>query len=239
MDYLGPSTNSLKSRSQDIVYPTESKASRTENHKQKEPNRSDVNYVALLSQNPVTNGPASSFERSSNFFPEKYTTKQQIYNSFLILTSAREAHSSIRSKTNSYRFLYMKSPRQWFKLSILIEFCSSSKYWAATRLARDERLFTPGFCTFNIECSLPQSLLRKIRAYLSADNDRSATANIRLCLSPEELLHEYKAQPPEMPLQSLAMTMEPPNMTESILEFLSDATWAAKKLSRARYSRLH
>jgi hypothetical protein len=222
-DYSGSPMYLLSSTSQDIVYLTEMKASTTENYKQEELDRDDQTYVALRSQNSfVTCEPTSSFERSSNFFPETFTTEQRIYPSSLIVTSAKEAHSSTRSKTNCYRFLYLKSPRQWFTLNISIQICSSSKYWAATRLTREERLFTPGFTSLSSECLLPQSLLDKIRAYLLADSDQSATANVRLCLSPEEVLHKYKAQVPEMPLQSLVITKESSNMAESILEFLSD-----------------
>jgi hypothetical protein len=215
---------SFSSRSNGVAYPAQMQATSTaENHRQKEPEGDNRSHHVLRSQKPfVAWEPTSSFEASSNFFPETYTTDQRLYTSSLIVTSAKEVHCSIQSKTNYYRFLYLKSPRQWFKLDISIEFCSSSRYWRATKLSRHGSLFPPGFANFNSECSLPQSLLDKIRDYLSRTGDHNENANIRLCLSTDDMIQKHQSQFLEIPFQSPILTTELSNMAQSILKFLDD-----------------
>lgn len=195
-------------------------ASPAENNQGKVPELDYKNHVTLRSHGSfVTCEPTSSFEASSNFFPELYTTGPQLLTSSLIVTSSKEAYSSIHSRINYYRVIYLKSPRQWSRLNISIEFCSSSRYWAATELSRHGNI-SPGH--FTPVCSLPQSLLKQVQDYLSEADDHQENANIQLCLSAEDIIQKQQSQHRRNPLQSSLMTAELPNIVQSILIFLDD-----------------
>jgi hypothetical protein len=53
-------------------------------------------------------------------------------------------------------------------------------------------------------------------------NDHNQNADIRLCLSPEDIIQKNQSQFLEIPFQSPMMTTEIANMTQIILEFLDD-----------------
>lgn len=101
----------------------------------------------------------STFESSPTFFPEIYTTNPRLPASSIIVTCSNELSSSTQYRTNYYRILYLKSPRQWSRMNIATQIPSSSRYWTATRLSQHEHT-SSGFFVIGFECSLPQSLLK-------------------------------------------------------------------------------
>lgn len=93
-------------------------------------------------------------ERFPNDHPEIYgkTMLPRI-----LITAYFELSLSKFSRTNYYRVLFHKSPRQWIHLNISLEIPTSSKYWAVTA-AQGNRKF--GFMAFYFKMfGVPTSLL--------------------------------------------------------------------------------
>lgn len=197
-------------------------AADTENYQKKARGRNDKGQAGFQSRESfVTCKPASSFEVSSNFFPETFTTDQRLPTFSLILTGAKETRSSIRSRTNIYNFLYLRSPRRWLSVDISMEFTPSSRYWTVAKLSQHQRLFSPGFIPGNPESSLPKSLLEKIQDYLLRA-DENDLVNVQHYLSTKDTIEKHQSKYLEIPCQSPIMTMKLSNIDPCILEFLDD-----------------
>jgi hypothetical protein len=190
----------------------------TERHRQgneREPNlQSSAGLTHVLPEPMVSPEPTSPFEVSRNFFPEIYTTDQQIPNSCLMVTSSYEENSSADFKANFYRFFYLKSPRHWRRLSISINICRSSIYWAATKISQHEystrdALFLTGVA------SLPYSLLTQIQEFLSGAEDLDEGVHLRFSLSNRDSLQKEHHK-------SLIHSFSTTIASQKILTFLDD-----------------
>ena len=84
-------------------------------------------------------GPATVLERSQKYLPETYTLEYQIPNSCMMILQSYEERSTVGLRTNVYRSIYYKSPRQWQWLTIYLEVRRCSKYWTATRISPTAR----------------------------------------------------------------------------------------------------
>ena len=130
-----------------------------------------LQIFAQLKGLPESNGllgPSSPFEGSSNFFPETYTTDARLPQSCLVVVRSFESESFGDFKTNRYETLYMKSPRQWCRLSIWIKINQHSTYWAATETSRQvhntrETIILVG------SAPLPYSLTTKLQMLLKEE----------------------------------------------------------------------
>lgn len=93
-------------------------------------------------------------EHFPNDYPEMYS-KSMLPK--VIITALFEETSSRFSRTNYYRMLFQKSPRQWIHLDISLEIPSDSKYWTVTALHSDPKY---GFLQTHMKAfGVPTSLL--------------------------------------------------------------------------------
>jgi len=73
--------------------------------------------------------PASRFEVSSSFFPELYTTGRNPLTIRIFTFSAFQENEACHSRTYSYGLFFMRSPRQWRRLTLSIIIPRQSKFW--------------------------------------------------------------------------------------------------------------
>ena len=147
-----------------------------------------------------------------------YTTDQKLPNSCLLVTSSYEESSSGDFKTNFYRLLYLMSPRQWRRLSVSINVCRSSIYWAATKISQHEYktrdvMFATG------AASLPYSLPTQIQEFILETEDLDEDANLQFSLSNQGSVQKqyHKSQ-----IHSFQITTESSKVSSEILAFLDD-----------------
>ena len=180
------------------------------------PERS-TGLVQVFPQQIVSSEPVGRFEKSQSFFPETYTMDSQLPNS-LFVTCSYEEMSSDCSRTNFYRLFYLKSPRQWRRISISINIHQSSIYWPATKVSQHE--FRTKDAVFLVgPGSIPYSLQNQIQDFLSEAEDLHEDAHIEFSLSNQlNLQRQYhKAR-----LPSISTYTESSNASSEILAFLDD-----------------
>ena len=141
-----------------------------------------------FSDSTISSEPATILETSQHFFPEAYTLESQIPRSCLVVINAYEQSASIKSLTNFYRLLYLKSPRQWYWLTVSIDFDRQSKYWTAVRTTRGGYKKSAVPCKTIGPALLPFSLLTQIQTFLCQDRDVGDAKRIYLTLSGKDVL---------------------------------------------------
>lgn len=137
--------------------------------------------IPAFSGSALCSTPATILETSQHFFPERYTLESRIPSLCLIPFDAYEQHSSADVTMNSYRLLYLKSPRQWQWLTMYIEVHRCSKYWAAMKVTRVPRKWQNPVLT--LAALLPQSLLTYLRTLLCEGKNIRDTQPIHFSLS--------------------------------------------------------
>ena len=162
--------------------------------------------------------PTSLFEVSRNFFPETYTTDQRLPSSCLLVISSYEENSAGDYKTNFYRLFYLKSPRQWCRLSISIKIHRSSMYWVATKTSQDEHNNADALYKDGVS-SLPYSLLTKIQEVLIEIDDVDPDVNLRFCISNPDFIQK---QPHKYCIDSFPTSIESSSACQEILTLLDD-----------------
>ncbi|KAL9046285.1 MAG: hypothetical protein Q9214_000840, partial [Letrouitia sp. 1 TL-2023] len=139
-------------------------------------NNSCAMFGPSLSPEPMT-----LLERSQNFYPESYTTDNLVPLSCLILNKAWEQCEGVDFKTNVYKLSYLGSFRHWHWLTISIQIHRSSRYWTATKTTLQNKYRQFKGAEWRSIFVLPNSLLKKMQAFLCQVerlNDHSC-----LCLS--------------------------------------------------------
>lgn len=125
---------------------------------------SDTTYEDVMST--ATPNPSTILDTSPNFFPELYSTANRLPVSSLLITSSYEESHSFQCTTNFYRLFYLKSPRQWRRLSMSVTVRRSSTYWLAAKLAQDE--YSVQDCNYLTgPASIPHSLVTQVQNILS------------------------------------------------------------------------
>lgn len=138
--------------------------------------------------------PTSLFEISQNFFPETYTMHQRVPKSCLMVFGSYEESFTGQYKTNLYRLMFMKSPRQWCRLRVSINIRRSSIYWAATNTTHREYRTMDALLLLG-GASLPPSLSMKMQAFLSRTEQYDDDTHLCFSLSDQDSLQNYDLQP--------------------------------------------
>jgi hypothetical protein len=145
------------------------------------PSRGEYLESTLVSRpthpRPPSPSPAGLFELSGNFFPELYTTHEGLSSVPVLIYSAFEGYSNAISRTNHYELYFLKSQRQWRKLSLSLTFCRASHYWDYTKLSTTEVAF--GSTSYN----LPRSLQDKLEQLLRGIEDLRQDTHLSLTVS--------------------------------------------------------
>lgn len=98
---------------------------------------SSVPDVLLRLNSSITQEPATSFELSSNFYPEQYT--QQLRRGLttrLKVISMTEYSSTKSTRTDLYNIRFATSPRIWQVFTILLSISKESKYFGVTQIVK-------------------------------------------------------------------------------------------------------
>lgn len=165
------------------------------------------NYA--VSRRSLSPKPITPLEASRNFFAESYTVDAQVPISCLVVISSFEQLTRVDSKTNVYRLFYLNSFRRWQWLSISIQIPCSSRYWAATKTAQQDKgkkWQTPSIVSAAV---LPYSLLKKIQVFLCQGEEFKDDARMHLSLSDQDtikrrpqLSHNDPLSTPSWPLST-------------------------------------
>ena len=164
----------------------------------------------------IAPAPTTLIDSSSNFFPETYTVDQRLPASYLLVTGSYEQMFSLGYKTNVYRVLFRKDPRQWYRLDVSIDLPRSSSYWAATKLTPEE------FKTYDQihgapRSSLPLTLLTKLQRCLEQVELVEADTSIHFSLSwQDDVMLESKR------IDSGQLVSSPQHLFVDALAFLDD-----------------
>lgn len=160
---------------------------------------------------------AISFEASTDFYPETYTMRQRLPQSTLFVTRAHEAESFCDFKTNVYRVLYMKSHRQWCRLTISVKIHRSSIYWNVTKVSHHKCQY-PDALPLVGHASFPYSLFTKIQALLQ-DQNLADDDNPHFSLEGENSIRKQIHHPDSNPSTALDGSS---SMSTNVLGFLDD-----------------
>jgi len=122
-------------------------------------------------------------EHFPNDYPEIYG---KVMLPKVIITALFEETSSRFSRTNYYRMLFHRSPRQWIHLSISLEIPSDSRYWTVTALQSDPKYgFSPSHLkSFSVPTSLLEIMQRGFARHMPKIAEHS---HFRLWLSNESI----------------------------------------------------
>jgi hypothetical protein len=220
--FLEAAIDSVTSQSRQYTDSTQhlpgSAGRREQSHEREPVLEGSTGFAHVFSGSMLSPEPASLFEVSRNFFPEIYTTDQRLPLSCLVVIGAYEKSSSGDSKTNIYRLFYLKSPRQWCRLSISIKIHRSSMYWAATKTSQDEYNTRETLILVGA-APLPYSLLTKIQEVLLEAEDFDEDANLRFSLSDQESIQK---QYHESQIDLFPINTESLYPCQEILTFLDD-----------------
>ena len=154
----------------------------------------DASYKDRASStSPLDPRPVTLLETSHNFFPETYTTNSRLQTSRLVLLRAYQQSFCADYLTNVYRVFYLKSPRQWCRLTISLNVSRSSKYWTATKTTPED--YERGQPSAIIAANWPYSLAILVQTTLSHSDELDDNAEICLSLSSADTI-SWQNQPP-------------------------------------------
>jgi hypothetical protein len=177
---------------------------------------------AFPPQSIAAQEPASSFEVLSNFFPETYTIEQRLPSSLLMVVTAYEQSCFPDRRTNFYRLLYFKSPRQWHRLEISITVCPTSIYWTTPKLSKHEYK-TQDAMFLGQPASLPSSLRKRVQKLLLDAEDLDDDIYIRFRLSDQDNIQtQNNNQNQESQVYSLLPAKRVRSTPQDILTLLDD-----------------
>ena len=171
-----------------------------------------------LTEQSILPNPSGPFETSQRFFPETYTTTQRLPISTLVVLDSYEQTSSAQCRKNVYNLVYLKSPRQWCRITLFLQIDCSSKYWAATKVRKGALKGSLPIST-SIVADIPPSLRKKIqKSLLGLDvlgEDNEFTFNV------------FNEEPILMPghqgsNDTCPRLRKSPNLCQDILSFLED-----------------
>jgi hypothetical protein len=161
--------------------------------------------------------PESPFQILPCSFPEIYTIDQRLPISSLVVINFHQESSSSQWRRNFYRGFYLKSSRQWRRLTVEITIYRSSTYWAATKLSQFE-YSTKDTLSFIGQASLPPSLLSQIQKFFVEAQDLDDDTHFRFFLSNKEIVQDqycqYQIRPPlttvelSIPCQEIITTLD-------------------------------
>ena len=120
---------------------------------------------AHLTEQSILPNLFSPFETSQRFFPEIYTTAQRLPIYTIVVIDSYEQTSSAQCRENVYKLFYLKSPRQWCRITLSMQIGCSSKYWAATKVLKRGLKKSVAVDKF-MNAQIPPSLLRKVQKCL-------------------------------------------------------------------------
>ena len=171
-----------------------------------------------LTEHLNLSAPFSSFETSKRFFPEIYTVAQYLPPSTVIVLDCYEQTSSAQCRNNLYHLLYMKSPRQWCRITLSLQINRSSKYWVATKVSKRERE-KPFPINLWTAAHIPPSLLIKLQKYLLGLDMLGEDNSIDFSLLNEEPIRTLCQQPFNNTCPRLRSS---PNLCQNVLSLLED-----------------
>ena len=132
-----------------------------------------------MSEKTLSVKPVGLFETLGSFFPETYTLEQRLPLTSLVIIGAYEAFSTTQYRRNMYNFFYMRSHRQWCRLTVSLRIDCSSKYWIATKISKGRLKTRETQCLLS-SAQIPISLQRSIQKYLSEIEDLEEDDTISL-----------------------------------------------------------
>ncbi|KAI4198272.1 MAG: hypothetical protein LQ346_002812 [Caloplaca aetnensis] len=119
-------------------------------------------------EQPNFRQPASPLEPWGNFFPETYTIDDRFPICLFIIKSYQQS-SFGDFKANWYKLFLMKSPREWYRLTVSVNIHRSSVYWAHTQISsRDPDDSDEGSGPLACNASLPYTFQPRMQALLAA-----------------------------------------------------------------------
>ncbi|KAH7418993.1 kinase-like domain-containing protein [Cadophora sp. MPI-SDFR-AT-0126] len=121
--------------------------------------------------------PAGMFELSGNFFPEIYTTHKGPSTVPTVIYSAFEEYSNGTYRSNHYQLFFLKTQRQWRRLSLTLIVNRGSKYWDYTKLSTTKVTFE------NTSYNLPRILQDKLEELLWGMEELYQDTHLSLTIS--------------------------------------------------------
>ena len=198
-----------------------------------------VNVVSsILRSIPFTSGspmllqPATSLETSPHFYPEIYTLESQVPTSCLTVIAAWEQAVLAKAVTNTYKVLYMRSPRHWLWLTISIEITCTSIYWPIAKTCRGtyRKWQNP---SLSKAASLPYSLGAKIQGYLERCLGVQDDTDLTLSLSNDDMSLQKAKGDPKTTLPAAGDTLSP---SSEVLNALHD--WQCRRFVESQITQL-
>ncbi|OTA92698.1 hypothetical protein M434DRAFT_31602 [Hypoxylon sp. CO27-5] len=127
-------------------------------------------------------GPATSFELSSSFFPESYTTVE--VRPKIVSYAYYQAYATEYSRVNHYETFCCIAPRQWVRLFLSVTISIESPHWDAVRLAPNRSM---------LGC-IPAGLIKTLRAFLVSHPGLEEDSHLSIFLGKQEISNKNGKQ---------------------------------------------